>query len=408
MAGKLKTIWLLIVFMTRSMVNLRTLSFLLLMLLLSAYLLWGLPALETDSEALFQPVSFSVVDQDKTLLSRKIIDQIASMDLVDQVYVETLPDAKSRLDRNESLLILVIPEDFYAISLRAEERPPLVVHLNERKPIESSLFVRLLDNMSASIEGVQASYFAMAAHLRPLYDDPEAFGPVLDRAASRVALLVLGRRATLEIDEQMKLNTISFVISSLLCLFILLTSLLLITQIQQERTSGVRDRMVLANVSWWQAVIARQISSLLWLAMVLLPLLIGLFRIYQEADRLSFVLTALLLHWVAALAAQAAANFARPDHMLLLGAWLLILALLLVSGCIYPEELLPDPVVRVGQLTPVYWSFQTFYRILQGQPLQQPASYAAAGFVLAASVLAGVSWHQKQRPVDTGGAICDI
>ncbi len=408
MAGKLRTVWQLIVFDMRSMLNIRTLMFVVIMLILSAYLLWGLPSFEPDSSELFQPVSFSVVDQDKTLLSKKIIEQIAEMELVDQVYVESLPAASDRLERNESLMILVIPDDFYAISLRAEERPPLMVHLNDRKPIESSLFIRMLDNMSNSIEGVQANYFAFAAHLRPLYNDNDEIVQILDRAASRGAFLVFGRRAVLSIDESAKLNTVAFVISSLMSLFILLISLLLITQIQQERASGVRERIIIANVSWWQSVIARQVSGLFWLTGTLIPMVIGLFKIYPEMNRLQFILTILALYWISALLAQSAANFARPDQTILLGAWLMILAMMLSSGCIYPEQLLPSYILKMGQITPVYWAFQSFYRILQGQGRLPFVIPAVILFTVTATGLSAFSWHLKRRSIEAGGSACDF
>ncbi len=403
MAGKLKTTAQLTVFLTRSLWTRQTVAFIILMVALSAYLLWGFPVLTPDNSRFYEPVAFSVVDLDKTLLSRKIIDQMSSIELVEAVYVESLPQAQARMDRNESVFILIIPPSFFEISLRAQQRPPLTVHLNPRKPVEASLFTRLLDSMKESIEGVQASFFAFAQHAAPLYTDPVAFELLVNQAATRSALLVFGRRSVVDIDETLKIHLVSFVVSSVLCLLVLQSTLMLVTHIQADRKSGLQDRLTASGLSGWQGLLARQLGGLFWLAVTLIPLLLGLFSVYPDMDRLLFLATVLALYWVCALAAQAVAQLARPDRLLLLGIWFGILAMFLASGCLYPEQLLPDVVVAVGKKTPVYWAFRSCYRALQGNG-PEPGSVTAALVFLALTQTAALLAVRQKRPKARGGA----
>ena len=401
MTAKLR-LFKLVLFHARIGLGVRSLIFLVVMLLLSGFIFWSMPYLGTDGSAIFAPVTLSMVDQDDSLLSRKLIEQLGRMSLVEQVFTEPLADGLARLERNEALLVLVIPEDFYEISMRNEIRPPITVHLNPRQPVEAALFVRMLDNLAASIEGMQASYFAFASQMRPLYDDTGAFIRQMDQAASHVAFQVLGRRSVVEIDESGKFNTVYHVISNLVCLLALQTCLLLVTQIQHERTTGIRDRLILAGAGPWQLLAARQLVGLFWLAAGCLPLLSGLYRAFPAADHLTITVTVLALYWIFALVCQAVANWARPGDGVILGVWLTILAMLLAGGSIYPAPLLPEILREAGKITPAYWAARTLYRALEGQAVQPQAVWAAAAMAVPATLAAYASYRSRQAVIRPG------
>lgn len=404
MSGK-PALWNLVVFYARSTWSGRLLAFFSLMLLLSGFLLWSVPALSPDVSSIFPPVSFSVVDLDDSIFSRKLVEQLSDMSLVEQVYVDSLPDAQARLAANEVLIIIVVPEDFYELSMLSEERPPVIVYLNSRQPVETALFVRFMDNMASSIESVQSSFYSYANNLRPLYSAGEdaAYIRVLDKASVNVIFEVIGRRSVIDVDESAKLNTVHFVISSLVCLLTMQTSLLLLTQIQHERSSGIRERLLLAGVSWWQPVLARQITGMLWLAAGFTPLLVGLFSVFPDASRTSIILAVLLLYWITALLCQAIGYLGRPNDKVLLGAWLGIMALMLVGGCIYPEALLPPLLRAAGQLTPAYWAAQTVYQALNGQIIGNAALLAGILMAAAALAAAAIGWHKAKIAMKPDG-----
>jgi len=291
MAGSLKrgrmsgkpVLFKLILFYAREAWSGRTLAFFGLMLGLSAFLLWGMPSLAPDASKMFPPVSFSIVDLDDSFISRTLIEQISQMTLVEMVYIEPLEAAQQRLSANETLLILVFPENFYEISMRNEQRPPIIVYLNDRKPVETALFVRFLDNMASSIEGVQASFFSFAETMLPLFDDNEAYIKTLDGAFAHIAFQMLGRRSVVTVDDSGKLNTVHHVISALICLLAMQTSLLLLTQVQQDRRSGVHERLMLAGVGWWQPLLARQLTGLAWLDPIA-AFVIAIFAIHEGRE----------------------------------------------------------------------------------------------------------------------------
>lgn len=401
MSGK-PVLFKLVVFYAREAWSGRTLAFFGLMICLSAFLLWGMPSLAPDASKMFPPVSFSIVDLDDSFISRTLIEQISKMSLVETVYVEPLEEAQQRLSANETLLILIFPDDFYEISMRSEQRPAIKVFLNNRKPVETALFVRFLDNMASSIEGVQASFFSYAENMLPLFSDNEAYVKRLDGAFAHIAFQMLGRQSVVAIDDSAKLNTVHHVISALVCLLTMQTSLLLLTQVHQDRSSGVHERLLLAGASWWQPLLARQLTGIIWLAAGFAPLLAGLFHAYPDARRLPLILSVLLLYWIVGLLCQSLGYLGQPGDTVLLGAWLGILALLLLGGCIYPAPLLPPFIQQSGRWTPAYWAFQTTYRALGGQPAVQGTWLAGGLMTGAASLLAALSWHRSGVAAPTG------
>jgi hypothetical protein len=66
---------------------------------LSGFIFWSMPYLGTDGSAIFAPVTLSMVDQDDSLLSRKLIEQLGRMSLVEQVFTEPLADGLARLEQ---------------------------------------------------------------------------------------------------------------------------------------------------------------------------------------------------------------------------------------------------------------------------------------------------------------------
>lgn len=376
----------------------RTLAFFCAMLLLTGFLLWGLPAMQGGKPQVFSAVNISVVDDDRSFISYTLIDQFSSLSMVGAVYVDTLAEAQRRLDHNEVLLILVIPAEFYEQSMRSEKRSPLTVYLNERMPAETAIFVRLLHNAADSIVAIQSAYFAFQDGMRPLYADDPSYIEALDVAFTNLAFQLIGRKSILATESAGKMNTVIFVISSMTCLLAMLTGLLVLLQVQQDRRSGLHERLLAANVPWWQLILARQLTGLVWLAAGFAPLLAGLFLYYPAASKFAVLLAVLILYWISGLFCQFLGYLGQPGESMLLGAWLGLLALMLLGGCIYPRPLLPAGLQVIGLLSPAHWARQVLYDALAGRPSAAAMPILAAALLLAVATLAVYFSWRRARP----------
>jgi hypothetical protein len=395
----------LIFFYAREAWNMRTLVFLILTLFLSGFMIWGMPGMTLNVGKVFTPASISIVNPGNSFFARKLVDEITSTGLIEHVYVEPQDTAQQRLAANETLLAIVFPDQYFEIGLRSEERPPIQIYLNDRMPVEAALFVRYMNAMASNVKGVQSAYFSFAANMRPMFSDDETYDRIMEVAAINSIFLFLGRQSVVEIDDTNKLNTVYFVVSSVICLMTMQTGLLLLIQIQQERRRGIQARLLLTGISWWQPLLARQLTGLLFLMIGCLPLLSALFSIFPDTARLTVILAVLGLYWITALLTQAIGYIGKPTELVLLGTWLGIVALMLLGGCIYPEQFLPAFLRAAGKGMPTYQAFHTIYNALGGQPVSETTLLAGGVMIVTATLVAAICWQKSRLSIQAGGKV---
>lgn len=387
----------LLTFYWRDAWNARTVIFILSILLLSGILAFIPLDIDTGINTVFSPVNVSIVDDDRSLISHVLISQFSALAVVDNVYAETFEQAMDRLDRNEVLLVMVIPEGFYEQTRFALDRSALTVHLNAQMPAETSMFVRILNNASAGVVGIQSALYAYQEAITPLYTDQDNFFSAVEVAAINLAFKLMDRGSIVRIDTSSNHNPTAHVIGTLICLLTMMTSLLGFMQIQQERRDGLHERLILANVRWWQSTAARIVSGLFWLAAGLAPVFVLLHHFYPVLPFGLIGIIVLLLHLSTAALSTILAYMGKISDLLLPAAWLGILALLLLGGCIYPWPLLPGWIRTAGQLLPSYWAHSALYSLLAGQPLRQGTLFYLALFPAVIIPLSGPAF-KRARP----------
>lgn len=376
--------------------NSRTVAFLVLMLLLTALLLSNLPLTGEGKSKMYTPVRVSIVDQDESIISFTLIDQFTGLSLVDKVYTETLPEAKARLASGEILLILNIPPDFYEQTVNGQPHTPLTVYLNDQMPAESTIFVRLLDNAKGSVEAIMSSLLAYQNLSRPLYTDDADYWDNANATAIKMAFSLIGRTSVVRIAENNKLNTVYSVISSLTSLLAMLTALLVLMQVQQERRSGMHERLMVANVPWWQLMLAKQLVGLVWLIAGFSPLLAALAHFYPGISIGQVALAIVLVYWISSLLCLILGYLGQPGETMLLAAWLGLLALLLLGGCIYPFALLPNWLQALSSLSPARWSYLLIYDALGQQALRPTALIALAAMIPVTVAGCFLTWRRAR------------
>ncbi len=132
------------------------------------------------------------------------------------------------------------------------------------------------------------------------------------------------------------------------------------------------------------------------------PLFIGLKSFYPQA-RLELLLAAVFgLYWVTGCLCQAAGYLSIKGGLALPGAWLFILALLLLGGGIYPETLLPAAIKPLMALSPAYHAYRTVYAGLQGGSLPSTAPAGFAVMAAASALFLGFARRQGLRGGSSG------
>jgi ABC-type multidrug transport system permease subunit len=384
----------LIVYYWRESCNIRTVAFLLVVILLTLFsqsIVWY----DDEGEAkLYEPLSVSLVDHDQSVISYVIRTQLEDLEAVGQVHTESMEQAQQRLKNNEILLIIEMPEGFYEQTISGQERTHVRVWLNEQMPAESNLFARLLNHAVDSITSVQATLFTYQEELRPVVTDEELYQEYSYAATLDVAFRLIKRNSMLIIEEEARMRQFWYVAASLISLFAMLPALLVLMLAQQEIRSGQHSRLKAANVSWWQLTLAKVLIGLVWLMTGLVPMLVAAQRFLPQLGWWKIVVAVIPLYISVSCICLALAYRSRQTEAAMLTAWMLLLVFLLLAGGIYPRQLLPGFLVRIQFISPAYWSFSQLYEAMYEREL-------AAGFyiwpLVTIAVAAAVSWLSMRR-----------
>lgn len=383
----------LLAFYWRESCNVRTLAFLLVVVLLTLFsqsIVWY----DDDGEAkLYEPLSISIVDLDESVISFVMRSQLQDLEAIGTIYQEDLEQARVRLARNEILMILVIPEHFYEQTISGQKRDSVQVYLNEQMPAESNLFARLLNHAVDSFTSVQATLYTYQEELRPLLPDDEQYRKYSDAATLDVAFRMIRRDSLVKLEEEVRMRQFWFVVASLTSLFAMLPALLVLMLVQQERLSGRHERLLVANVPWWKLHLAKVLIGFMWLMTGLLPLLFFVQQFLPQLRWQTLALAVIPLYFSTALLSLALAYRSRQTEATMLTAWLLILAFLLVGGGIYPRQLLPGWMLWTQPLSPAYWSFTQLYDGLYSRPFEPVLMIGSLATVVVSTAASYISWR---------------
>jgi ABC-type multidrug transport system permease subunit len=333
------------------------------------------------------------VDPEGSIVSDSLASILGGMNGMGEVFRDDLDTARGRLSRNEILMVLQFPAGFFDLTQQLAKRPPITLWLNERMPAETAIFLRALLSVADSIAGMQAAYMAFTEAIQPLFPDQVSYDRQLARTFSQVAVWALTRRGVLTMDEGARLNTTNHVLSSIVCLLTMQTGLLLLSQAADERRNGVSRRLLLGGVPWFLSPVARAVVGVLWAGVAFAPLFIGLKVVFPESRPDVMLLGAMMLYWVTALLCQAVGYATGGGSLALPGAFLGILALLLLGGCIYPQTILPAFLRPLMPVSPAWHAYNALYAGLTGEGLPQ-GTWIAFGAML---VVSGAALWQAGR-----------
>ncbi len=392
----------LVLFHLRETLSLRTLVFFLAVLLMTVFIFAAMPALLSSEDRISYDMSLSIVDPNAGQISEALVTVLSGMNGMGQVYKDDMETAQKRLQNNEILIILDMPDQLITDNDVFAKRQPITLWLNPRMPAETAIFVRALRSVADSVAGMHAAYSSFATAVRPLFPKIEDFDKQLEKTFSQVMVWALLRRGVVTMNETARMSTPYHVISSLLALLCMQSGLLLMAQAEDERKNGVNYRLALSRAPWFYSPLARGLAGLLWIGISLAPLIAGLKTAYPQA-RLDVIILAILgLYWITAALCQAAGYLSAGGMLALPGAWLVILVLLLLGGCIYPETLLPAVIKPLMPLSPAYFAYQTIYAGLQGKSLPSGALMAFIVMAGISAIILAISWRQGLRGNNRG------
>lgn len=324
-------------------------------LLLPLVLLLALQAGAGDlmREAYVEPFPIAVRDEDQTVMSRSLTNQMEEVALFSQVLRAEPGQSDTSLLEEGAAAVVTIPKDFF-YDMYTMENGAVKVLLNEEMPLEArllrSVFLSVIQIIRAD-QSVGRAVFTFC--YGPL--DQEQERELWHQTSVQLLQDALGRQQVFDqavqaTDYAAASGRSLFACAlSLLCLFFPLTA---VRSLSEERTLGVLPRYVAAGGRAWTFFASKFLAALL----LTIPACAALLALFRPAGGLLVILTALLLFAGAFGVLLGLTAWAREGMAAQRWGNLYLLFSLVAGGALYPLELLPPAVQRLSRLTLPYYA----------------------------------------------------
>lgn len=313
------------------------------------------------------PFDVAIADQDQSLETKMIVQQLASSDDfkgVVQFHTVGLAEGLAMIEEGEVAALVVIPENF-ANSMRRGANTPFELVGNPRQPFQYGLFLTTMESAAALISAAQTGVNTIHHFLAGKVDE-NSLATEVDKAIFEFTLRCLGRRQV--ISENRLSATGSFTLKEyyLAAGSVVLTltmGLYLLTVIRQDYSSAM-DKRLLARGLGPGARIATKFVSFFFVFFSLLMLILVFYLVALKGD-ISGSWPSLLLV-LPAMAASAAMFFTflsslglHPFGEVSLAAGLSVI-LTVMGGSILPLSFFPEWMNTFGKVTLTYWMREGF------------------------------------------------
>lgn len=310
---------------------------------------WGVG--DMAKEAYVAPFSIAVRDEDNTVMSRSLTNQMRQIDLFSEVLKAEGTQSDSFFLEQGAAAVVTIPEHFF-YTMYSMNNDAVTVVLNDAMPLQAHLLKSVL---SSVVDIISANQSTGRVVYRTLYGSltPELENQLWDETSNLLIKDALSRQQVFDTssaraDTQTALSrTLLACTVSVLCLFFPLSA---VKTVPEEMQSGILPRFLSAGGSLFSFFF----SKLLTAAVLALPSLLLLFYAFQIQHWLLiltcgiFFCSGFSMMLFVAICVQDGPAAQRAGNLILLLS-------LVLGGALYPIALLPAAVQRVSVLTLPYY-----------------------------------------------------
>ena len=312
-----------------------------------------------NAGAFTEPFAIAVRDEDDTVMSKMLIQQLRAVALFDSVRsVKGGTDEEILTD--DCAAVITIPKDFF-YDLYDMQDTDVVITLRGSMPRESAIVKSAIGALAGILEQNQRIYYAAARirygelHSREMNEVYYRYSEAsVNDALNRLAYFSIGSLY----EDELQSRTVFFAagICSVLILFV---PLCVLRSLQEEREMGIHERFVSSGSSSLLLLAAKYLADLLLIAFSVAVLLI-VTRIPHAGKLilplLCLITASFLLFYLIGMLCGS------TERAQLIGSVMLLLMLLL-GGAIFPYRLLPEKLQFAAAATVPYYVERVFYAV---------------------------------------------
>ncbi len=312
-----------------------------------------------NAGAFTEPFAIAVRDEDDTVMSKMLIQQLRAVALFDSVRsVKGGTDEEILTD--DCAAVITIPKDFF-YDLYDMQDTDVVITLRGSMPRESAIVKSAIGALAGILEQNQRIYYAAARirygelHSREMNEVYYRYSEAsVNDALNRLAYFSIGSLY----EDELQSRTVFFAagICSVLILFV---PLCVLRSLQEEREMGIHERFVSSGSSSLLLLAAKYLADLLLIAFSVAVLLI-VTRIPHAGK---MILPLLCLTTVSFLLFYLIGMLCGSTERAQLIGSVMLLLMLLLGGAIFPYRLLPEKLQFAAAATVPYYVERVFYAV---------------------------------------------
>lgn len=323
-------------------------------LLLPLFLLPLMLLLLRPSDFTVQPFPVAVKDEDRSFMSRSLIEQLRELPLFSEICVIPEGETEGRALSEGAAAAVTIPKDFFYSAYRYQGEP-VKLSLNSSRPEEAAIFGELFRSVMGIMETEQAvseSVYALSFP-GPLSEEKkeemyESSSKLLLRAVLRRGLIFDERPEKKELSRALLIR----ILSAVLFFLAFLLPLSILRSEAEERRMGVLPRFLLSGGSRSAFFLSKLLLSLFLFLPPCLLLLLPLHSLGMQEPALFLLFSVLELFSSFLFLSGLTMLFSGGRPLLLFGNLFLAGSLLLGGSFLDPASL--PPLLRsLSDLTPL-------------------------------------------------------
>ena len=323
-------------------------------LLLPLFLLPLMLLLLRPSDFTVRPFPVAVKDEDRSFMSRSLIEQLRELPLFSEIRVIPEGETEERALSEGAAAAVTIPKDFFYSAYRYQGEP-VKLSLNSSRPEEAAIFGELFRSVMGIMETEQAvseSVYALCFP-GPLSEEKkeemyESSSKLLLRAVLRRGLIFDERPEKKELSRALLIR----ILSAVLFFLAFLLPLSILRSEAEERRMGVLPRFLLSGGSRSAFFLSKLLLSLFLFLPPCLLLLLPLHSLGVQEPAL-FLLFSVLELFASFLFLSGLTMLFSGGRPLLLFGNLFLAGSLLLGGSFLDPASLPPLLRSLSDLTPL-------------------------------------------------------
>ena len=327
---------------------------------------------EKEREFFSPPVvqfSFSLIDDDHTIIGSLLKEGLLEVRYVSEIYDDDLETAMQRLQNGETLLAVQLPGTLLAATRIGSGHEPVNIWISPLMKADAARITTLLRQYSIAFNIIHSTSFGFQSVYEELSGDADkAWREASSHAVSSV-MSILAREGFVQESKEPPYDLFFHAASGILILLSLLPGMLVLVQTSRLRDTDLEDRLLL-SAGPTIPVLSRMLIGTIWWLILACPILYSLKYILPDGNFMPAGIALFAAFLAHSLVMLALGRSKLPTVTSFSLGWIILFALILTGGILYPNSLFPDWLRRIFSFAPLHYTMKTVYGTLMGAKIE--------------------------------------